>query len=561
MTATEDVSANVPLPKRVFLSGIASTLTENELCARLQTYGAILSPLEINDKNATTMGVFAHCDLLLDDASWSRLRKLSGTVLKGSKLRIEEAKQSWNISREQDQARPDPQVPNSRKRPPTGTIPAVVSKRVKRNEVIRDSEITQRSRSKGWIKGRYGRALAILRRDGEAPLKRNPDALSRLWGSAHPDKVRLTGWYDDEEEEWYDRGGRVIKEIEISRKLKPVEIGPHGRVEVWDSDVEDMDAGLTTESMIYTVASSAKPDYVPFDAADEHEIPDEVELDLQLAEERAKELSLIGDMFKETEAAEVAAEVTNKRNKSRDQLNIIKRFDPNAPESDSGSMSVSDQNPGDQNIAVNSVEPVISKDVDQTASEDQPQNAREEPLRQETDTVSGKSLDEPRLLQSLGDHVATLDLATIFKPSLATEEKPFTLFHHSDVESEGDFAEETHHADFAGVDMHPDRLNRTETFDDTLETADSNPNFTALAKDRGFGSLSGPVDNGVFPLMLSQGPGSLWAQGLSFFGDEIDIELVKQRWEASRADVTRDWKKKRREGTRRQRKAINRQVR
>lgn len=523
-----------PVEKRLFISGISASLAKEELVRRLQTYGQLSRDLELNQKNSETTGNFAHCSLILDSSQWSRLRKLSGTVLKGSKLRIEEAKQHWLERQAIDARRPDPAVPNPRKRPPPNTTPATESKRVKRGEVIKDSEISQKSRRKGWIKGRYGRALAVLKREDEPPLKRNPDALSRLWGSAHPRPEQLTYRYDDEEEEWYDRRGRVIHESEITKKLQAVEIRGAGRVEIWESDEEGNAEVVTHENDDgQNLHGLSEP---------MTEIIDEEAITVQLAAERTLALDMLGSMFRDVDKEEaVAAEKKSKRN-ARDVLDIVTRFDPNAPESETESEEATE-------VPTDKGEP-------------------EKPLTEAVDageTASSGSDEEyslPAFLKQDKDNfVNSAGLTEIFKPSKGLDNQPFVLFQPDELVEQDDEEQVSDREVVETGDIHPDRLNMKDV-PAVAEQEEANSNFIALAKDRGFQqSGSAVTKSGVFPLLFSFGEKSIWHGESSLFGPVIDSDEVKKRWEETRSEFTRDWKRKRREGLKNMRKAFARQSR
>lgn len=532
--------------KRLFISGIAESLSKDELRKRLESYGTVSGDLVLNQKNAIIGRIFGHCTVSISQSQWSRLKKLSGTVLKGSKLRIEEARQDWLTKKIEDEQRPQPRTPNPRKRPPVDTIPAIESKRVKRGEIVKDSSITQKSRSQGWIKGRYGRAIAILKTENGIKLSRNPDALSKLWGTAPARPDQLPYYYDDEEEEWHDRRGRVMKDVEIFKKRKPVEDRQGGRVEIWGS--EDEDERLDDQNH-YTVASSAQPDYQPMTGEQEMQEIDEKELDEQLTKERSLGMDLLGEMFKDTEAAETAEVVRKEKHKLRDKLDIVARFDPNAPEPESESEVESEEQ-----------EMNIDETIHQSKAAD-PIAATKSSLVDPEEVSDDEPL--PSFLKPRQDVFNTEDLTSIFKPRKENDEVKFSLFGNnelSDVE-EDEAVEQSDVVPQDTQDIHPDRLNRSNVPEVYENDVEENANYTALAKDRGF-NLSGlPISNGVFPLLLSTGPGSFWSTQSSLFRDVLDPEVITREWEASRAEVTRDWKRKRREGTKKSRKASARQGR
>lgn len=537
---TAEVQDETLIQKRLFISGIAPGLTEEDLVRRLRSYGQLTDGLHFNRKNVDTTGTFVHCGLQLTLSQWARLRKLSGTILKGFKLRVEEAKQHWVEKKMIDDQRPSPRVPNARKRAPPGTLPAVESKRVKRGDLVKDSDITPQSRRQGWIRGRYGRALAILRREDDAPLKRNPDAISRLWGSAHPKLEQLTFRYDDEEEAWYDRRGREIKEFEIIKKSITIEARENGRVEVWGSDIENNEISLRNNGLDHATDTMARQSELATQVADEEEIA------TQLAAERSLALDLIGDMFKNDNTSNLESK---SKSSTRDSLNIVKRYDPNALDS-AESPDIDEAESSTELVDTPDSQNGVPQSIDQVEmnTENDSKNCGNEDIRS---AISKQRTD---------GFINSSELTAIFKPSEVSNDKPFSLFQAGNSDEE-DVDDESKLLDDDYVNnMHPDRLNLKD-ISDLVEHEETNANYLALARDRGFQQSGYSTDLSVFPLLLSGGSTSIWHHESSFFVPNIDSQDVKERWEESRGDLTRDWKRKRREGTKIMRKALARQGR
>jgi hypothetical protein len=306
-------------------------LSVTDLEARLASYGNLATSLTLSSKGNGSETSFAHCTLRFDTSTgasktndgWAKLRKLSGTTLKGSKLLIEEATPDWQAKRRQDAARPLVSAPKSRQRIPKPITHAAKRdvvllgtecRRAREGKIVHDSEL-KKGRKRGWIKGKFGRAICVLKQDippgkkgkehGKLAVLKptNPDGLQKLWGVLHPKSDQLTAFYDSDDETWHDRRGRIIHEQEITSKKpriasKSDSMG--GRVEIWDDDEEGISQsdrmGLVNNDE-YTTAGSSRPDYLPADEAAEEVVIDESTLTSQLAEEKSLAQSVLADMF------------------------------------------------------------------------------------------------------------------------------------------------------------------------------------------------------------------------------------------------------------------------
>lgn len=533
MALVVETAAAAP-EKRLFIAGISPSLSVDDLAKRLGSYGQLTSELQLNHKNAETTGTFAHCNIQLEASQWSRLKRLSGTVLKGSKLRIEEAKQDWLERKVNDDRRPNPVIPNPRKRVLPGTIVARESKRVKRGELVKDGDITQKSRRQGWIKGRYGRALAVLKRENEPALKRNPDALSRLWGSAHPRPEQLTYRYDDEEDEWYDRGGRVIEETEVTKKLRPVELQEHGCVEIWDESDNDMP--MAAEE--YTGNS---------DTATNSQIVEDNDIDEQLADERSVALGLLESMFptseKGADTGTSAALQRQEKRKSRDTLKIVARFDPDAMSTTSDSVlsldeatSLTQFHDSDDKIHL----PISAEDDDtpksSTAAEDTLVPALQEASKESCINFQG--------------------LSQVFEHSKQGEQ-PFMLFQPEPSDTLGSDGTTLEPEKDDNIDVHPDRVN-LKSQPHATESEISNTNFTAIARDRGFRQVGHPKPrSGLISLFRS----AQQANSVPFPSLLDCVDRTSEAWHEIWRERTRLFKRRNREALKFIRKKSSRQLR
>ncbi|ORY87714.1 hypothetical protein BCR37DRAFT_6377 [Protomyces lactucae-debilis] len=494
--------------KRLFISGIAPSLSTTDLETRLATYGELVTPLQRCSKSLDQPRAFAHCTIRFPAAqqaqkgdSWAKLRKLSGTVLKGSKLLIEEAKPDWESRRRQDLARAEPKVPKPRQRLPKPATAAakrdtvllgVACRRARENKVVHDHEL-KKGRKRGWIKGKYGRAICVLKQDvppgrkgkesgKPAVLKpTDPEAIQKLWGVLHRKSDQLTGYYDSDDETWHDRRGRIIHEQEITlRKPRIADQngGIGGRVEIWD-DEEEGQASVQTGRMglvnedAYTTAGSARPDYTPADAAAEEMEIDESALDDQLATEKTLAQSLLADMF------------------------------------------------GAQPETV-------------------PQKAQVDPALKEHDVAD-----------------AQRDLKSLFKPTDAAAS--FALFDAGDESDEDTlmplqqtetqltaYATDDHYGSANKVQLGKDR-----GFGDLRGHAATTSKHASVFPNKSAAwplLFVAPADSPVSSALLAGFP--------NFFPQVLpDAAKLAADWEASRQEATRDWKRKRREGAKRLRKS------
>ena len=559
------------IDKRLFISGISSTLSREELEKRINTYVSVVKPVELNTKLQETKGIFAHCSIKATPEQWNKLKKLSGAVLKGAKLSIADAKPDWQTLKLKDQARPEPKVPNPRKRPAHGHLIATESKQVKRGICVRDSDISQRNPKTGWTKGRTGKAIAVLKRDGKPPLKINPTAYTKLWGTAHPDEDDLTGEYDEASGQWFARNGRAIRDKVIRKKAPKVESTKLGRVEVWESEDEQLEPDASSSS-----ERGASP------------IPNDEEIALQLTRERALGMSLLDDILKDTDVVDAEQERRQKARKKRNTLAMVQRYDPNAPDTDSDADSKADRPVGNHrndqadsssenengsddsssNSSDTSSESSSSSDSEESvveAAQNEPSKSASDSSdttsdsdsdsdsesdsdsTSDSDSDSGSSMSVEDTPASAPATTAPADFMSIFKSSEKTESN-FKLFGGSDEEMEEKTDEN------AGI--HPDRLAQSQAEPEDL----SNSNYTVIKKDRGFLGRS-TKKKSTFPLLLSAGKGSIWDTMSGFLSTDIDVEEVTKLWEAAKPAATKEWKNRKKDAEKRAQRSKVRQGR
>ncbi|EEB09405.1 ribosome biogenesis protein Nop6 [Schizosaccharomyces japonicus yFS275] len=206
--------------RRVFIGGLSETIREEDLVPRLQRFGQT-SNFEIVEKKQPvgTVHRFAYVDLESTDANWVKCRtQLTNVVFRGSRLKLEEAKSKYTERLKEDQKRNEflqskERVSSSNKKEPcltphatmTSYVPIFRGKEAKDIlNTVTDSDVRKATPRKGWKKGPYGRAIALLRVYNKKtkqykhffPLGKN--CLQKLWGRIDPKLDDTTAYFDEE---------------------------------------------------------------------------------------------------------------------------------------------------------------------------------------------------------------------------------------------------------------------------------------------------------------------------------------------------------------------------
>lgn len=539
--------------RRLYISGIGPTVTPAEMHARLSQYGSVVGDVSWNDKDASTSGAFLHCTMALDAGGWSRLRRLSGTTFKGGRLSVAEARPDWRTRWQADAVRkPASDVENARvererKKARTPLQPGVVggvhSRKAAAGRLMKDGDIQAKDRRYGWIKGRYGRAIAVIHDSKGNRIKPPADALLKLWGSAHPQSWQLTASYDSEEEEWRDRRGKVIRDRELPESAKRQQPGSLAvqhkgeRVEVWDDD----------EGSSTVLRSSAG-----HEAEAVHATLTEAELEKELAAEKQRGLSLLDDLFGAAQSddemtdARGAAQLDGRRETTQKSAvqPLVKRYDPEAADDldeDDASMADNAKLGNDHDM----------RDAPATNGETSTSASRQD----------DESDDEEDFVPMFGQSDTQQDLTSIFKPSVdGSDKRTFSLFgnaeDNSDIEDDtfDAPAQNAANANLIAIPVQRDRLSRQLAVEDDGAAAAA----AAKAAERSRKLLlSTPED--LAAAGAGTGAESFWATSMAEAGagwlhPTTDTDRARAAWEARRGDATREWKRKRKDALKRLRK-------
>jgi len=174
--------------KRVYLGGINEVVTEAELLNRFKSFGEV--------QNVEIRPIFVHFYLdCSDEQQWKKcVSAYRGTSWKGGRLRLEEAN---SLSQSVEKGAEDEEKSKKRKR-------HLIRERGDIATPMSDAMATKRV---GWKKGRFGRAVAVMRMrkpDGRlvtidpTQYKNN---IERLFGSERPRPLSQLTWSLQEDSE------------------------------------------------------------------------------------------------------------------------------------------------------------------------------------------------------------------------------------------------------------------------------------------------------------------------------------------------------------------------
>ncbi|CAG8598191.1 6966_t:CDS:10, partial [Paraglomus brasilianum] len=148
--------------KRVYIGGLSKDVIEEDIANRLRPFGSISNVDIIYQQETGESRGFAYVTIKTTSTLWKKcVSTLNGTIWKGMKLRIEDAKPDYK-QRLQDQWEQERKLAGSQ------VSGARMSKKRKQETVtladnmslITDKNVDGR---KGWKKVRYGRAVAVMR--------------------------------------------------------------------------------------------------------------------------------------------------------------------------------------------------------------------------------------------------------------------------------------------------------------------------------------------------------------------------------------------------------------
>ncbi|ORX85217.1 hypothetical protein K493DRAFT_360475 [Basidiobolus meristosporus CBS 931.73] len=192
---------NAPERKRIYLGGLAPDVTAADVEKRFHTFGTLSSvELVLNEFTGKCRG-FAYLNLDITPANWKKCYSMyNGTKWKGQQLKLEEAKTDymtkWVLKKEWEEAKAKEENPKPKKK----RSASVDGYEAADMTLVNEKNVDGR---KGWKRGRYGRAVAVmkLKKTDGTPFTYDPshykNNLEKLFGSVRPLPIsKLTWSYD-----------------------------------------------------------------------------------------------------------------------------------------------------------------------------------------------------------------------------------------------------------------------------------------------------------------------------------------------------------------------------
>ena len=143
------------MQRKIYVGGLPDEISEANLSERFGNFGKITS-IEIAHSALEPHNCrgFAHINIEIDSQSWDRLRStFNGSLWKGKKIRIEEALPDYKSKLLLERELPH-QESRIKKHP--------LCRHARNMSVITEDNLNERM-PKGWIRGKYGRPVAVLR--------------------------------------------------------------------------------------------------------------------------------------------------------------------------------------------------------------------------------------------------------------------------------------------------------------------------------------------------------------------------------------------------------------
>ncbi|WBW72623.1 ribosome biogenesis protein Nop8 [Schizosaccharomyces osmophilus] len=261
------------ITKRVFVGGLSSTITEDDLKPRFNRFGNV-TEFTIVEKQLPvgTFQKFAYVTFETNEDNWRKCKMhLSKATFKESVLRIEEAKPYFKDRLKLEKNIED--EPSAQATTTNHSEPELPSDPVFHGEIIlpgrhakdmnpvSDTDVRKTTARKGWKKGPYGRAIALLKVYNKKsrkvkrfyPLGRN--CLQKLWGKIDPNMDNATASYDTDNDCYLTYSGRKIPRSFIVQhakqpnlRTKPVEENDFENLRVAAEVPEER--GLLTDEQI-----------------------------------------------------------------------------------------------------------------------------------------------------------------------------------------------------------------------------------------------------------------------------------------------------------------------
>ncbi|KAJ2962084.1 hypothetical protein NQZ79_g2782 [Umbelopsis isabellina] len=152
---------NVAITKRVYIGGLPSIMTDEDLKTRFKMFGEVLDASIAKDTENKCRG-FGHLTINTTTNQWTKcLSVYNHAKWKGGIMKIEDAKPDWKskreAEREQLEARKLKKEERANKRRRTTDADGYLARDM---TLVNDKNVDGR---KGWKRGRYGRAIAVMR--------------------------------------------------------------------------------------------------------------------------------------------------------------------------------------------------------------------------------------------------------------------------------------------------------------------------------------------------------------------------------------------------------------
>ncbi|KAI7865369.1 hypothetical protein BDF14DRAFT_1826429 [Spinellus fusiger] len=235
--------------KRIYLGGLHANVDESEIQERFSRFGALKNVTVAKDTEGKCRG-FGHMTMTTTTKQWtSCLAVYNGAKWKGTILKLEEAKEDYlEKKRKEEISLVEREEKRRKRRERVNESDGFMAKNMK---PVTDSNMKDR---KGWKRGRYGRAIAVVRlkRDNGTTLVFDPshykNNLTKLYniGGRMKSLRELPTRYEDYEEDRFDtlkREEEEAKEIEEEnnedKEYQEEEIEEHEVKEQEDIEMQD----------------------------------------------------------------------------------------------------------------------------------------------------------------------------------------------------------------------------------------------------------------------------------------------------------------------------------
>ncbi|KAI9486262.1 MAG: hypothetical protein EXX96DRAFT_37357 [Benjaminiella poitrasii] len=217
-----------PVDKRIYIGGLHPQTTEDQIKERFSKFGAV-SNVDIAKNVENECRGFGHMTIHTIPKQWETcLSVYNGAKWRGHILRLEEATIDWQ---ERKRLRDIQWIEKEAKRQKR------LSRWNEKSEAFQAKDIntpvTDKVLRKGWKRGRYGRAIAVMRLQKPngtrfvfepTHYKNNLTKLYNLGVKMKPIN-RLVSSIEDEEDDWFDQDDKATAWLDEDEKEAAVENG------------------------------------------------------------------------------------------------------------------------------------------------------------------------------------------------------------------------------------------------------------------------------------------------------------------------------------------------